>query len=218
MFKGVSKKCDLSENNVNVASDPKTQNSFFNTIQLVSLDLIKLWSVTCPSTLESLQKMEFEVNNDINWKVSLCQGDITKLNVDAIEISANKALIVGGVIVGVIHEAARPGWWGEFQKLNGCETDECKVTLGYKLPAKYVFHAARSRDKNYDNLNNFYKSFLWKVLASNVNSVVFCCGAIDISRFDPRKAAQMALATARLWLGPNHLSMNHVVCTYENAD
>ena len=66
MFKGVSKKCDLSENNVNVASDPKTQNSFFNTIQLVSLDLIKLWPVTCPSTLEKLQKMEFEVNNDIN--------------------------------------------------------------------------------------------------------------------------------------------------------
>ena len=135
MFKGVSKKCDLSENNVSVASDPNAQNSFFNTIQLVSLDLIKLWSVTCPSTLESLQEMEFEVNNDINWKVSLCQGDITKLNVDAIEISAKKALIVGGVIVGVIHEAARPGLWGEFQKLNGCETDECKVTLGYKLPA-----------------------------------------------------------------------------------
>ena len=66
MFKGVSKKCDLSENNVSVASDPNAQNSFFNTIQLVSLDLIKLWSVTCPSTLESLQEMEFEVNNDIN--------------------------------------------------------------------------------------------------------------------------------------------------------
>ena len=29
----------------------------------------------------------------------------------------------------------------------------------------------------------------------------------------------MALATGRLWLEPNHLSMNHViVCTYESAD
>ena len=52
---------------------------FFNTIQPVSLDIINPWSVTCPRTLESLQKLEFEVNNDINVKVALCQGDITKL-------------------------------------------------------------------------------------------------------------------------------------------
>ena len=54
---------------------------FFNTIQPVSLDIIKQWSVTCSSTLESLQKLKFEVNNNINSKVSLCQGDINKLNV-----------------------------------------------------------------------------------------------------------------------------------------
>ena len=45
----------------------------------MSLDIINPWSVTCPRTLESLQKLEFEVNNDINVKVALCQGDITKL-------------------------------------------------------------------------------------------------------------------------------------------
>ena len=64
----------------------------FKTVQPVSLDIIKPWSVTCPSTLKSLQKLEFEVNNNINSKVSLCQGDITKLNVDAIVNSVNKAL------------------------------------------------------------------------------------------------------------------------------
>ena len=39
-----------------------------------------------------------------------------------------------------IHEATQPGLTDECQKLNGLETGECKVTLGYKLPAKYVFH------------------------------------------------------------------------------
>ena len=39
---------------------------FFNKIQPVSLDVNKPWSVTCPSTVESLQKMEFKGNNDIN--------------------------------------------------------------------------------------------------------------------------------------------------------
>ena len=59
--------------------------------------------------------MEFEVNNDINSRVSFCQGHITKLNIDVIMISANKALIVAGVIDGAIHETAGPGMLDEFQ-------------------------------------------------------------------------------------------------------
>ena len=39
VFKGKAKKCDLTENKVNVASDPKLQNCFFNKIQPVSLDI-----------------------------------------------------------------------------------------------------------------------------------------------------------------------------------
>ena len=57
VFKGTAKKCDLSENNVNVAIGPKVLYCFFNTIQLVSLN-INPCSVTCPNTLESLQKLE----------------------------------------------------------------------------------------------------------------------------------------------------------------
>ena len=93
VFKRTVKKCDLSENNVNFASDPKVQSCFFNTIQSVSLDIINPWSVTCPSTRESMQKLEFEVNNDINSKISLCQGDMTKLKVDALVNSVNKTLV-----------------------------------------------------------------------------------------------------------------------------
>ena len=133
--------------------------------------------------------------------------------------SVNKRLIGGGGIDGVIHEATGPGLIDECQKLNGCETDECKVTLGYKLPAKYVFHTVRLRDKNDYKLNDFYKSCLQKVLAYNVKSIVFCCGAIDISGFNPREPAKMALATVRLWLESNHSSIDRVIfCTFENGD
>ena len=58
----------------------------------------------------------------------------------------NKTLIGAGGIGGAIHEAAGPGLLDECQKLNGCETGDCKVTLGYQLPAKYVFHTVRIRD------------------------------------------------------------------------
>ena len=218
MFKGTTKKCDLSENNVNVASGPKVQNCFFNTIRTVSLDIIKPWPVTCPSTLESLQKLESEVNSDINSKVSLCQGDITKLNVNAIVNSVNKTLIGEGGIDRAIHKAAWPGLIGQCYKLNGCKTGECKVTLDYKLPAKYVFHAVRLRDKNEYKLNNFYKTCLEKTLSYIVKSIAFCCRAIDIPGFDPREAAKMALATVRFWLESNHSSIDRVIsCTFENT-
>ena len=82
--------------------------------------------------------MEFEVINDINSKFSLCWGDITKSNADAIVISTIKVLIGGGVIYGAFHEVDRPGLLGECQKLNGCETGKYKVTLGYKLPKMCV--------------------------------------------------------------------------------
>ena len=84
----------------------------------------------------------------MNSKVSLCQGDITKLNVDVILNLVTKTLIGGGRVNGVIHEDAGPGLIDEYQKLNGCESGECKVTLGYKLPAKYVFHTLNLRNKN----------------------------------------------------------------------
>ena len=74
--------------------------------------------------------MEFEINDDINSKVSLCQGDIAKLNVDAIVNSVSKTLIGRGGIDGAIHEAAGLGLLDECQKLNDSEIGECKVFLG----------------------------------------------------------------------------------------
>ena len=168
-----------------------------------------------------MQEIEFEVNNNINSEVFLCLGDITKLSIDAIVISANKGLIGGGGggIDGAIHEATGPGLLDKFQKLNGCKTGECKVTLGYKLPAKYVFYIVRPRDENDYKLNDCYKSCFQKVLAYTVKSVVFFCGGIGIPGFDPRKAAKMTLTTVRSLLESYYTSIDHVIfCTYENAD
>ena len=104
-------------------------------------------------------------------------------------------------------------------KLNGCETSECKVACGYKLPAKYVFHPMRPRDKNDYRLNDCYKSCLQKALPYNVRYIVFYCRAIVIAAFDPRNAPKMAPATVRLWLESNHFSTVGVIfCTCENAD
>ena len=102
--------------------------------------------------------------------------------------------------------------------LNGCETGDRKVTLGYKLLANYVFHTVRPRDKN-DRLKDCYKSCLWDVLTYGVKSIVFCCVASGIHGLDQRKAAEIALATVRLWIESNHFPVDCVIfCIYKNGD
>ena len=52
--------------------------------------------------------MKFEVNNDINSKLSLCQEDITKTNVDAAVNPTSETLSSGGGFDGAVHKAAWP--------------------------------------------------------------------------------------------------------------
>lgn len=91
----------------------------------------------------------FQINNKIYLanKVSLFEGDITLLEIDAVVNAANNSLLGGGGIDGAINEAAGPFLQEENKSHGGCPDGTAVISGGFRLPARYVIREGFNKKK-----------------------------------------------------------------------
>jgi len=130
------------------------------------------------------------------------RGDITKLSVDAIVNAANASLLGGGGVDGAIHRAAGPELLHACRLLHGCKTGDAKATPGFKLPAKWVFHAVGPRWSDGQHgedelLAGCYEACLELAVKHGVRSIAFPAISTGIYGFPSQRAAEIAVRTVR---------------------
>lgn len=145
------------------------------------------------------------------------QGDITTMRVDAIVNAANTSLLGGGGVDGAIHRAAGPELLRECRKLGGCETGSAKATPGFKLPAKWVFHAVGpvwhgGGHQEDDLLESCYRRCLELAKQHQVRTIAFPAISTGVYAFPPKRAAHIAIDSVRELVNASGVQVVRFVC------
>ena len=137
-------------------------------------------------------------------KIFLIQGDITKLEVDAIVNAANSSLMGGGGVDGAIHRAGGPAILDNCRKIiakqGSCKTGEAVITTAGNLPAKFVIHTVgpvwNNGNKNEaEKLANCYRNSLALAVENKITSIAFPNISTGIYGYPKKEAAFVAVKT-----------------------
>ncbi|KDR76348.1 hypothetical protein GALMADRAFT_247754 [Galerina marginata CBS 339.88] len=187
-----------------VSSGSEVDESYF--IPLQEIKTIAQFYETAVLKPAAPGKVRFQPNYEFLDRVSLFQGDITKLDIDSIVNAANRSLLGGGGVDGAIHAAAGPKLLDECRGLNGCLTGQSKITRGYRLPARHIIHtvgpiySSKEKGEKAEQLESSYRTSLELAVENALRHVAFPSISTGIYSYPIVDATRIALNTARIFL------------------
>ena len=144
-------------------------------------------------------------------RIEVLQGDITRVEVDAIVNAANERMLGGGGVDGAIHRAAGPELLEACRAVEEvrpgvrCPTGECRITPAFSLPARHVIHTVgpvwHGGEKGEPRLlASCYRSCLELALEEGLESIAFPALSCGVFGYPLEKAAAVAHGEIRAFL------------------
>ena len=170
---------------------------------------------------------------EVNKGISIWQGDITRLAVDAIVNAANSQMLgcfvpMHTCIDNCIHTFAgvklrlecnrqmkllRNKYGKDYEQ----PTAIPMLTDAYNLPAKKVIHIVGPivngmlTAKHEKDLADCYKNTLDMCRENGLRTVAFCCISTGVFCFPNRRAAEIVVKTVKEWLSENEGQIDRVI-------
>lgn len=166
-------------------------------------------------------------------KISIWQGDITRIQAGAIVNAANSQMLGCFVpchrcIDNAIHSAAgiqlraecsrymdrrKMQYGSRYEEPIG----EAVLTKGYNLPAKYVIHTVGPivdgvlGNRHRQDLRNCYENVLKCCVENGIRSVAFCCISTGEFHFPNTEAAKIAVKTVTDFLKESEAEFDRII-------
>lgn len=152
-------------------------------------------------------------------RMSVVQGDIVGLDVDAIVNAANSALLGGGGVDGAIHRAAGPELAREAGRLAPCPTGEARITAGHRLRARHVIHTVGPVWRGGTAgepalLAGCYRSSLTLAAEHDLDAIAFPAISTGIYGYPIEAACDIAVREVAAWLDANESPARVIFCMF----
>ena len=132
-------------------------------------------------------------------KIQLIEGNLVRLDVDAIVNAANKSLVLGGGVAGAIRTEGGPSIQEECNRLGPIDVGQAVITGAGDLKARYVIHAAGPVYGEGDEDLKLRKATLnsLKIASSKeMDSIAFPAISTGIYRFPLKRCSEIMLKAA----------------------
>ena len=151
-------------------------------------------------------------------RLTLAQGDMTELDVDAIVNAANENLVMGGGVAGAILRKGGQSIQNECDRIGHTPTGTAVITGGGRLKAKHVIHAVgpiNGTGNEDEKLESAVLSALTVAKENGLRSIALPAISAGIFGFPKDRCARIMIRTMLEYIGKNGEPKEIIIMLYD---